>query len=108
MREVDRIKRLSMEILGKHKSEFGTDFVKNKQKLENISIIRSKSLKNELAGYITKFIKREIQQREEKEEQEAKFTESKEAPAEPSEGKPAEETKTPAEAPSPEEKPQEQ
>jgi len=65
---VDRIKRLSYEVLGEHKSKFGEDFADNKKALNQISIIRSKGLKNEIAGYITKFIKKEI--REEKAKQE--------------------------------------
>ena len=55
-----------MEILETNKEKFGTDFRENKKILEDISIIRSKGLKNELAGYITRFIKREIRQNEEK------------------------------------------
>ena len=64
---MDRIKRLSYEVLGDHKSKFGEDFADNKKILDQISIIRSKGLKNEVAGYITKFIKKEI--REEKAKQ---------------------------------------
>lgn len=64
---MDRIKRLSYEVLGEHKSKFGEDFADNKKALNQISIIRSKGLKNEIAGYITKFIKKEI--REEKAKQ---------------------------------------
>jgi len=64
---VDRIKRLSYEVLDGHKSKFGEDFVDNKKALNEISIIRSKGLKNKMAGYITKFIKKEI--REEKAKQ---------------------------------------
>ena len=64
---MDRIKRLSYEVLEKHKSKFGEDFADNKKTLDQISIIRSKGLKNEVAGYITKFIKKEI--REEKTKQ---------------------------------------
>lgn len=59
-----------MEILATHKESFGTDFNKNKQILNDISIVRSKELKNELAGYITKYIKREIAQQKENEEKE--------------------------------------
>ena len=59
---MDRIKRLSFEILEKHKSKFGKNFDENKKILDTISIIRSKGLKNEIAGYITKFIKREIRE----------------------------------------------
>ena len=47
-----------------HKSKFGEDFADNKKVLNQVSIVRSKGLKNKVAGYITRFIKKEI--REEK------------------------------------------
>lgn len=58
---MDRIKRLALDLLKNHKERFGTDFAENKKALEQVSIIRSKGLKNELAGYITKCIKRELE-----------------------------------------------
>ena len=61
---MNRIKRLSFEALEDHKSEFGEDFAENKKVLNQISIVRSKSLKNEITGYITRLIKKE--NREEK------------------------------------------
>ena len=61
---MDRIKRLSFEVLADHKSKFGEDFVENKKALNQVSIVRSKGLKNKIAGYITRFIKKQI--REEK------------------------------------------
>jgi len=61
---VDRIKRLSFEVMNDHKSKFGQDYVENKKTLNQVSIIRSKGLKNKIAGYITRFIKKQI--REEK------------------------------------------
>ena len=64
---MDRIKRLSSEVLDGHKLKFGEDFADNKKVLDQIAIIRSKGLKNEIAGYITKFIKKE--NREEKAKQ---------------------------------------
>jgi len=63
---VDRIKKLSMEILETSKEKFSTDFRENKKILDDIAIVRSKGLKNQLAGFITRFIKREIRQNEEK------------------------------------------
>ena len=56
---MNRIKRLSFEVLEKHKSKFGENFTENKKLLGELAIIRSKGLKNEIAGYITKFIKKE-------------------------------------------------
>ncbi|AFS83360.1 hypothetical protein [Candidatus Nitrosopumilus sediminis] len=81
---MDRIKRLSYEVLDGHKSKFGEDFAGNKKVLDQISIVRSKGLKNEIAGYITKFIKKEV--REEKSKQ-ARIAASKaeQQVAEPSE-----------------------
>jgi small subunit ribosomal protein S17e len=61
---VDRIKRISFDVLDEHKSKFNVDFAENKKALNQVSIIRSKGLKNKVAGYITRFIKKEI--REEK------------------------------------------
>lgn len=60
---------LSMQVLGKHKDKFTTDFVKNKILLGELAIIRSKGLKNEMAGYITKFIKRENASKAQKEQE---------------------------------------
>jgi small subunit ribosomal protein S17e len=64
---LDRIKRLSYEVLAGHKSKFGEDFADNKKVLNQIAIVRSKGLKNEIAGYITNFLKKEM--REEKAKQ---------------------------------------
>ena len=61
---MDRIKRLSFEVLNEHKSKFGEDFTENKKALNNLTVIRSKGLKNKVAGYITRFLKKQI--REEK------------------------------------------
>ncbi len=69
MGRVDRIKRLSYEVLDQHKSKFGHNFSDNKKLLDELTIIRSKGLKNEIAGYITKFIKTEIRNQEIKDAQ---------------------------------------
>ena len=87
---MDRVRRLSLEVLEKHRSEFGEDFADNKKALDCISVVRSKGLKNEIAGYITKTIKnemlaakaREAQERARAEEEEAqRVAEEKEAAA---------------------------
>ena len=71
---MDRIKRLSFEVLDEHKSKFGEDFAENKVGLNQVSIIRSKGLKNKVAGYITRFIKKQI--REEKFKQDRSVSDS--------------------------------
>ena len=55
-----------MEVLKHQRDMFGVDFDKNKEALNKISIIRSKMLKNELAGYITKLIRNERRNEAEK------------------------------------------
>ena len=59
---------MSMEVLKDNKSMFGVNFDENKKALNKISTITSKILKNELAGYITKFIKNELRNEREKTE----------------------------------------
>jgi len=61
---VDRIKRLSYEVLEKHKSKFGENFTDNKKSLDQVAIVRSKGLKNQVAGYITNLIKKENRETE--------------------------------------------
>ena len=57
-----------MLVLENNRKIFGVDFQENKKSLNDISTITSKSLKNQIAGYITRFIKKEIQLESEKEE----------------------------------------
>ena len=57
---------LSMKVLQAHKEKFGVDFAKNKLALNDTCIITSKSLKNKLSGYITRFIKNEFNMKIEK------------------------------------------
>ena len=56
---MDRIKRLSAQVLDQYKEKFTVDFADNKKLLDQLAVVRSKGLKNEMAGYITKLIKRE-------------------------------------------------
>ena len=106
---MDRIKKLSLEVLKNHKDEFGTDFVDNKKNLEQYAIIRSKGLKNEIAGYITKFLKHELLDKKKQEERIAKQSKIDEGSEEENldmvEQKTETETRT--ESPTAEEKPQE-
>lgn len=73
---MNRIKRISTEVLALYKDKFGTDFAQNKNVLNQIAIVRSKGLKNEIAGYITTYIKREIEEQNEKEAQRIEAAES--------------------------------
>ena len=61
---MDRIKRLSTELLEKYSDRFTTDFEENKKTLLSLAIIRSKVLRNRMAGYITSKIRLEADQEE--------------------------------------------
>ncbi|MBT4675226.1 MAG: hypothetical protein HOB66_01385 [Thaumarchaeota archaeon] len=63
---MDRIKRISNEVMNEYSERFGTDFLTNKQSLNEISIVRSKGLKNKIAGYITKILQRKAKFEERK------------------------------------------
>jgi len=53
------LKRIANELLEKYKGEFGKDFQKNKEKVQELSTVESKSIRNKIAGYITKVVKKE-------------------------------------------------
>lgn len=61
---MDRIKRISYEVLELHKSKCSESFSDNKKLLGEVAIVRSKSLRNKIAGYITRFIKKENREKE--------------------------------------------
>jgi len=71
---VNRIRRISTELLAAHRKKFGTDFHDNKKILDEVAIIRSKGLKNEIAGYITSYLRRELEEQKEKESEAATQT----------------------------------
>jgi small subunit ribosomal protein S17e len=48
-----------MQVLERYRDRFTTNYAENKKTLDQVAVIRSKALKNEMAGFITKFIKRE-------------------------------------------------
>jgi len=56
-----------MELMDTYKGKFDNDFAHNKKVLNEVAIVRSKGLKNEIAGYISTYIKRELEEKEEKE-----------------------------------------
>ncbi len=54
---MDRIKRIATQILEAHGSSFSDDFEKNKEVLEKFANIKSKALRNQVAGIITREMK---------------------------------------------------
>ena len=61
-----------MDILKNNGSIFGVDFDENKKILNEITIVRSKSLKNQIAGYITNLIKKQMISNETKQNSQSK------------------------------------
>lgn len=56
---MNRIKRISSELLERYPQTFGIDFDQNKETLKNLANIRSKLLRNKIAGFITAYVRRE-------------------------------------------------
>ena len=74
---MNRIKRISMQLLERYTDMFTDDFEKNKGILNKVAVIRSKGLRNEVAGYITIYMKGQMNNKEEVEEEiESKSSES--------------------------------
>jgi small subunit ribosomal protein S17e len=59
---MNRIKRISAELLQKYPDKFGLDFNTNKNVLSELAVVRSKVLRNELAGYITAHLRKQAAQ----------------------------------------------
>ena len=53
-----------MEVLKVKREMFGVEFNKNKEAINQIAIIRSKTLGDEVARYITNFIKDDLRNEE--------------------------------------------
>lgn len=53
---MNRIRRLAEELVARYPSLFGPDFDKNKLALAQVTVVRTRSLRNQLAGAITKII----------------------------------------------------
>lgn len=59
---MNRIKRISGELLEKHPKKFGLEFDGNKKAINELAIVRSKVLRNELAGHITAQLRKQAAQ----------------------------------------------
>ena len=55
---MDRIRRYSLMLLERYPSLFTEDFETNKELLKNVAKITSKELRNEIAGYLTRMVKK--------------------------------------------------
>lgn len=51
------IKRTARELFDRYPNEFTRDFEHNKKKIEGLTNITSKTIRNRVAGYITKLVR---------------------------------------------------
>lgn len=61
---MDRVRRISTELLEKYPDKFSVDFDENKKIINEISVVRSKILRNKIAGYITSYLHKAFVQNE--------------------------------------------
>ncbi len=54
------VKKIGRQIYERHKETFTTDYSKNKEIIKQLLDIRSKKLRNIIAGYVTNLKKREL------------------------------------------------
>ncbi len=55
---MNKIRRIAEDLVNRYPALFTSDFDKNKAALSQVSIIRTRSIRNQLAGAITKIIHR--------------------------------------------------
>ena len=53
-----KLRKIAEDILARYPDRFTTEFEHNKRELEKAAIIRSKELRNKIAGYIVRYLKK--------------------------------------------------
>ena len=56
--KTQQVKRATFDLLREHKDDFKKDFTENKKLVEEFAEINSKKLKNTIAGYVTRLMKK--------------------------------------------------
>jgi small subunit ribosomal protein S17e len=59
---VDRVKKMANELLERYPDKFTSDFDENKETIKNFAVVRSKELRNKIAGFITSNTNRNLAQ----------------------------------------------
>ena len=59
---MDRVRRISSVLLSKYPDKFYPDFERNKNAVNELVKIRSKVLRNAIAGYLTSYIRKNSNQ----------------------------------------------
>ena len=59
---MNRVKKLSIELLNRYPDKFNVDFQQNKKTIDEIAKVRSKELRNQIAGYIASYINKQTKE----------------------------------------------
>ena len=71
---MNRVKKLSTELLNRYPNKFNVDFQQNKKTIDEIAKVRSKELRNQIAGYIASYINRQTREQNKKIEEDVEET----------------------------------
>ena len=66
---MNRVKKLSTELLKLHPDKFNVDFQENKKIIDELAKVKSKELRNQIAGYIASYINKQTKEQDTKIEQ---------------------------------------
>jgi small subunit ribosomal protein S17e len=71
---LNRVKKLSTEVLNRYPDKFNVDFQQNKKIIDEIAKVKSKELRNQIAGYIASYINKQTKEQNKKIEQDVDET----------------------------------
>jgi small subunit ribosomal protein S17e len=71
---LNRVKKLSTELLNRYPDKFNIDFQQNKKIIDEIAKVKSKELRNQIAGYIASYINKQTKEQNKKIEQDVDET----------------------------------
>jgi small subunit ribosomal protein S17e len=71
---LNRVKKLSTELVNKYPNKFNVDFQQNKKVIGEIAKVRSKELRNQIAGYIASYIHKQAKEQNKKIEEDVDQT----------------------------------
>jgi small subunit ribosomal protein S17e len=71
---LNRVKKLSTELLNRYPDKFNVDFQQNKKTIDGLAKVRSKELRNQIAGYIASYINRQTKEQNKKIEEDVDET----------------------------------
>ena len=71
---MNRVKKLSTELLNRYPDKFNIDFQQNKKIIDEIAKVKSKELRNQIAGYIASYINKQTKEQNKKIEQDVDET----------------------------------